>query len=107
MSIRLVEAESGTATRARAPARMAHPDDGVNTEMLESYVDRLVSVTERRAELGEDLAEILKEAHGNGFNKGALKSVVKIKMEPADKREKRHSLDADTELYLERLGLER
>lgn len=111
MSIRLVEAESGTQRATRADVHVhenAEPVDSgdAGLDLLRSYVDRLISVTERRAELGEDLAEILKEAHGNGFNKAALKSVVKIKTETVDKREKRRLLDADTQLYLERLGID-
>jgi uncharacterized protein (UPF0335 family) len=100
MGIRLVEPEAGThhATRARAP-------DGVNAEMLKSYVDRIMSLHEQRISLADDVAEIIQEATSNGFNKPALKATVKIASEDMEKREKRRATDDVLGVYLSALGL--
>jgi uncharacterized protein (UPF0335 family) len=47
------------------------------TERLTSTIDRLVRLTEERAAISTDISEIYKDAEGNGYDKAALKAVVK------------------------------
>ena len=50
---------------------------GTTTEQLTSTIDRLVRLTKERADLSTDISEILKEAESSGYDKAALKTVVK------------------------------
>lgn len=106
--IHLVKTEDDPSGLVHAPvgARVAETRGEVNSEMLRSFVDRLTSLAEQRAAMGEDIADVYSEAKSQGFDKAALKTVVKIAMEGADKRVKRRETDDDaTGVYLAALGL--
>lgn len=75
-------------------------------ERLKSIVDRLVRLHEERKALADDIADLLKEASGNGYDKAALKEVVKIVLEPAAKKAKRQETDSILGVYLAALGME-
>jgi uncharacterized protein (UPF0335 family) len=79
--------------------------DGINDTQLKSLVERLTRLHEQRKEMADDIADVLKEAAGNGYDKAALKECVKIAMEDADKRQKRSEKDDTLSVYLSALGL--
>jgi uncharacterized protein (UPF0335 family) len=58
---------------------MTQAIDSTN-ERLRSFVDRLVRLHEERKSLADDISDLLKEAAGTGFDKAALKAVVKRAM---------------------------
>lgn len=59
--------------------------------MLRSFVDRIERVSEERDDLGADLSEIYKEAKSAGFDKKALRNVVRArKMDPGARQEQDH-----------------
>jgi len=47
------------------------------TERLTSTIDRLVRLTQERADISTDISEIYKQAESDGYDKAALKAVVK------------------------------
>ena len=73
--------------------------------MLRSYADRLVRLHEERDGLADDIADLLNEAKGAGFDKAALKEVVKIAREDKTKRAAREDRSALVALYCEHLGV--
>lgn len=79
--------------------------DGINDTKLKSLVERLTRLHEQRKEMADDIADVLKEASGNGYDKAALNECVKIAMEDADKRQKRSEKDDTLSVYLSALGL--
>lgn len=79
--------------------------DGTNDLQLKSLVGRLINLHEQRVAMADDISDILKEAASSGYDKGALKEVVKISMEDADKRQKRAEKDDVLSVYLSSLGL--
>ena len=81
--------------------------DGLNDTQLKSLVKRLTRLHEQRKEMADDIADVLKEAASNGYDKAALKEVVKIAMEDASKREKRVARDDLLSIYLSALGMAR
>ena len=83
----------------------ANSSTEVDASRLRSFIDRLVHTHEERAALGQDLADILKEAESGGFDKAAVKACVKIQMAPADKREKMRQADDALSVYLAALNL--
>lgn len=64
-------------------------------QQIRSYVERVEKLHEERKERGDDIAEIFKEAKGNGFDVPALKSVIKRRADKAkhgDKIDERNAL---------------
>lgn len=79
--------------------------EGFDNTQLVSYRDRLVRLHEERKALADDIADVLQEAASNGFDKAALKTVVRISMEDPAKRDKRAQVDDALSVYLSALGL--
>ena len=78
---------------------------GVNDTMLRSYVERCANLHEQRKAIADDISDVLKEAACNGFDKLALKEVVKAYLEDADKRAKRGERMDTLSVYMNALGL--
>lgn len=74
-------------------------------QQLRSIIERIVNLEEQRQGLADDIKDILTEAKSNGFDKGALRTAVKIAMEDAEKREKRLTKEQILETYLNALGM--
>lgn len=95
-----------TAAEIAAKHNASLPPKNHNTSgQLASYVERFKTLAEQRAELGEDLKELAKEAKSNGFDAGAIKKIVKLKMEDADKRSKREAAETVLDTYKTSLGM--
>jgi uncharacterized protein (UPF0335 family) len=72
---------------------------------LKSYIERLEDIEGHRRARAEDFKEVLAEAKSNGFDPKALRAVLKIRMEDADKREKRKDHEMVLETYMAALGM--
>lgn len=57
---------------------MSAPDisDGTADQQIASYVDRILRLREEADERMQDVAEVLKEAKGLGFDRKAIKALV-------------------------------
>lgn len=76
--------------------------NGVSGEILLSYCERIERIEEEKKALQNDIKEIFEEAENWGFDKKALKEVLKRrKMDANDARE----LDFSLDLYKEILGM--
>jgi uncharacterized protein (UPF0335 family) len=73
--------------------------------VLKGLIDRAVSMKEQIDSINSDLSDLYQEAASNGFDKGALKEVIKIFREPEEKRAKRAQKDDALSTYLSALGL--
>lgn len=69
------------------------------TQNLKAYVDRIIKLEEEKKEISEMIKEIYTEAEGQGYNKDALKLVVKQELKPADM-----VILGEANFYLESLG---
>lgn len=77
--------------------------NGVSGEILLSYCERIERIEEEKKALQNDIKFIFEEAENRGFDKKALKEVLKRrKMDENDARE----LDFSLDLYKEILGME-
>lgn len=74
---------------------------GSNTS-LKSYVSRIEQLEEEKKSYTEDIREVYKEAASNGFDKKALRRVVR---ERAKDQEKRKAEDEQYALYAAEFGL--
>ena len=77
--------------------------NGVSGEILLSYCERIEHIEEEKKALQNDIKEIFKEAEHRGFDKKALKEVLKRrKMDANDSRE----LDFSVDVYKKALGMD-
>ena len=77
--------------------------NGVSGEILLSYCERIERIEEEKKALQNDIKEIFEEAENRGFDKKALKEVLKRrKMDENDARE----LDFSVEVYKKALGMD-
>lgn len=68
---------------------------------IKSYVERIERLEEEKREVQQDIKDVYTEAKSNGFNKKALKAVIKLrKMDPDIRQE----LEFDTQLYMDSLN---
>lgn len=71
-------------------------------EQLISIIDRIENLEAEKANLAVDIREIYAEAKGNGYSVPALRALIKIRKEDANKRAERESL---LEVYMQALGM--
>lgn len=77
--------------------------NGIDGSVLLSYCERIERIEEEKKALQNDIKEIFEEAENRGFDKKALKEVLKRrKMDEKDARE----LDFSLDLYKEILGMD-
>lgn len=76
---------------------------GANSkEQLKSIIDRVENVEAEIKTLSDDRSDIYKEAHGNGFDVKALKTIVRMRKQDPDKRAEQEAI-LDT--YLHAMGM--
>jgi uncharacterized protein (UPF0335 family) len=75
--------------------------NGAAQGQIKSIIDRLERLETEKAEIAEQIREVLSEAKGNGFSTSALRKVLKIRKID---RAKRAEEEAILELYLHAAG---
>ena len=77
--------------------------NGVDGGVLQTYCERIERIEEQKKALQNDIKFIFEEAENRGFDKKALKEVLKRrKMDANDARE----LDFSVEVYKKALGMD-
>jgi len=71
-------------------------------ERLKAFVERIERLTEDRKNIADDISEVYAEAKGEGFDKAALKIIIK---ERAADPSALSELEAITEVYRQALGM--
>jgi uncharacterized protein (UPF0335 family) len=72
-------------------------------DQLRTIVARIERLEEEKAALAADLREVYAEAKGNGFDVKALRSVIRLRKQDANKRREEEAVLAT---YLHALGME-
>lgn len=68
---------------------------------LREYIERIERLEEEKKDVQQDIKEVYAEAKANGFDKKALKAVIKLrKMDEADRQDYENALDT----YMAELG---
>lgn len=65
---------------------MTGPGHNLALNQLESIIQRVERLNEDKKAIGDDIADIFKEANGNGFDVKTLKTVIKLRAMDPDKR---------------------
>lgn len=76
-------------------------EEAIAVDELRSYVQRIERLDEEIRELNADKAEVYKEAEGRGFDKKALKEVIRRRSKDQGELQ---LLDATVDTYLAALG---
>lgn len=76
--------------------------NGIAVDELRQYVERVERLSEERKALATDISDVLKEAASSGFDKAALKAVIRIRAQDTEKRSAHESL---VDLYRTSLGI--
>lgn len=76
------------------------PTEGISTNELKSYVDRIERLEEEKAAITADIKSVYDEAGSSGLDKKTLKRVVTLRKTPEEKRDEEQNL---IELYLQAL----
>lgn len=71
---------------------------------LRSFVERLERLNEDRAAIAADYKEVMSELAGQGYDKKAVRAVIKYR---AEDKAKRQELEAIVDLYLTSVGEQR
>jgi uncharacterized protein (UPF0335 family) len=82
---------------------MSYPgnSDSVSGDQLRAFIERIERMQEERKAIGDDIADIYREAKGNGFDTKVIKKIV------ADRAKDHNELlefEAVYELYVSALG---
>jgi uncharacterized protein (UPF0335 family) len=79
-----------------------HNVGGVAVDRLRSIVERIERLSEERKALSNDVSDIYKEAVSAGFDKKALRALIRVRaQEPAEVEEQENLLD----VYRRALGM--
>ena len=71
-----------------------HNVGSIATDRLRSIVDRIERLSEERKALSSDVADIYREAVSAGFDKKALRALIRVRaQEPAELEETENLLD--------------
>ena len=76
---------------------------GANSkEQLKSIIERVERLEEDKAAIASDIKDVFLEAKGNGYDVPALKAIIKLRKEDANKRAERETI---LETYMHALGM--
>lgn len=79
-----------------------HNVNGIAADRLRSIVDRIERISEERKALGDDVSDLYKEAVSAGYDKKALKRLIRVRArDPGEVEEE----DALVEVYKSALGM--
>jgi uncharacterized protein (UPF0335 family) len=86
----------------RAADKLNHNPMHNTREQLKSIVERVERLTEEKASIADDIRDIYAEAKGNGFDVKALRTIVRMRKEDANKRQEAETI---LETYMLALGM--
>jgi len=76
--------------------------NGITAEQLRSYIERVERLESEKAEIADQIKEVMGEAKANGFDTKVMRQVLKLRKMDARDRAEQESL---LELYTRALGM--
>ena len=77
-------------------------DSGVSADQLKSLIERIERLHEERKAIGDDIADVFKEAKSAGFDTKVMRQVPAIRRQDHASRQEQEAI---LELYLNALGM--
>ena len=89
---------------------MSEPSIGHNSEpstafakdQLRAIIERIERLEEEKKTISDDIGDIYKEAGGNGFDKKALRTIVRMRKQDANERAEQEAI---LDMYLHAMGM--
>ena len=72
----------------------------VAKDQLRSYVERIENLEETKAEISSDIKDVFEQANSSGFDKKALRAVIKMRKQDKEEREQLEGIVATYALAL-------
>jgi uncharacterized protein (UPF0335 family) len=76
--------------------------NGITAEQLRSYIERVERLESEKAEIADQIKEVMAEAKADGFDTKVMRQVLKLRKMDARDRAEQESL---LELYTRALGM--
>lgn len=74
----------------------------VSKDQLRSIIERIEKLAEEKEAIAADIRDVLAEAHGNGYDKAAIRQILKLrKLEAHEREEQEHVVST----YMIALGM--
>jgi uncharacterized protein (UPF0335 family) len=77
-------------------------EDSVAQDQLRAFIERVERLESEKSDISLDIAEIYREAKGNGFDTKIMKRVVRLRKMDANERMEQEAI---LELYMSALGM--
>lgn len=77
-------------------------DSGVAADQLKSLIERIERLHEKRKAIGDDIADVFKEAKSAGFDTKVMRQVLAIRRQDHASRQEQEAI---LDLYLNALGM--
>lgn len=71
-------------------------------DQLKSIIERIERLEEEKKTISDDIKDVYAEAKGNGFDVKALRTIIRMRKEDADKRQEQETI---LETYMLALGM--
>lgn len=71
-------------------------------EQLKAFVERIERLHEEKKAISDDIADVYSEAKGNGFDRKALATVIRLRAQDVNERKE---FEAIVETYMHALGM--
>ena len=75
---------------------------GNSKAQLQAIVERIERLSEEKQTIADDIKDVYAEAKGNGWDVPALRAIIKLRKEDANKRAERETI---LETYMHALGM--
>jgi uncharacterized protein (UPF0335 family) len=75
---------------------------GVANDRLKSFVERIERLSEEKKAIADDISDVYSEAKGVGFDVKALRAIISIRKQDANKRAEHEAI---LETYMHALGM--
>lgn len=75
---------------------------GITAEQLRSYIERVERLESEKAEIADQIKEVMAEAKASGFDTKVMREVLRLRKMAENDRAERESL---LDLYLHALGM--
>lgn len=72
-------------------------------DQLKSIVERVERLEEEKAEISEQIKQVMAEAKGNGFDPGTISACLKLRKLKAEERQEQFAM---LDLYMSALGVD-
>ena len=79
--------------------------NGTNEHPAAGYIDRIVALEEEKREIALSIRSVYEEVKAANFLKGAIRMVVKRKLETDEERASREAIESEAEQIMVSLGL--